>query len=228
MEILDKLPETIVVDESILKKKRGRKGTIAERRKSQPVKGKVKGRRNHFTEEEKLNAVCVFAVSGNSRRTAEITGVPEGTIRSWKTTEWWNQAMGRIMVEQDEELDTKLTKLIDKAVEHVNDRLENGDFIYDTKRGALVRKPVSAKDLTVVTAIAVDKRQLLRGQPTSRVEKVSEEERLRGLADRFKEFDKFSKAQTIEQEPVEEIEEVEEDEWEDEPLTINEMFSEEE
>lgn len=221
------IPEKIVVDESVLKPKRGRKGTIAERRKSQPVQGKVKGRRNHFTDEEKLNAVCVFAVAGNSRRVAEITGIPEGTIRSWKTTEWWNEAMSRILVEQDEELNTKLTKLIDKAVDSVNDRLENGDFIYDSKKGTLVRKPVSAKDLTVVTAIAVDKRQLLRGQPTSRIEKISQEERLLSLAKKFEEFDKFSKAKQVEQAQEEpELIEVEEEEWEDEPLTINEMFEE--
>lgn len=226
-KLLDNLPDVIEVDSTILKKKAGRKGTVADRRKSAPVKGKVAGRRNHFTEKEKLNAVCVFAVAGNSRRVAEITGIPEGTIRSWKTTEWWHDAINRIHTEQDEELNTKLTKLIDNAVAGVNDRIENGDYIYDARKGVLVRKPVSAKDLTVVTAIAVDKRQLLRGQPTQRVERITQDQRLNELAERFKQFSQAREVvQELEEEEVEYIEVEVEDDYED-GETINEMFSEE-
>ena len=144
--------------------------------------------RNTYTEEQKLSAVCAFAVCGNSRRVAETTGISEATIRSWKQTEWWYEANERILKEEDEELDTKLTSLLNKAVENINDRLENGDFIYDVKRAALVRRPMSGRDTAVVTAITLDKRQLLRGQPTSRVEKVSQDERLLRLAKQFKEF----------------------------------------
>jgi hypothetical protein len=217
------LEETITVDSSILKKRPGRKGTIAERRNSQPVKGKVAGKRNHFTDKEKLKAVCTYAVAGNARRVAEITGIPEGTIRSWKSTEWWNEAMTKIIVEQDDELGTKLTNLVNKAVDEVNDRLDNGNYVYNPKLDKLIRKPVDAKELAIVTAISIDKRQLLRGLPTSRTETVSQTERLKGLSEQFK---KFVTAKEVEQ--VEEVEviEVDEDFEEGEELTINEMFSE--
>jgi hypothetical protein len=137
-----------------------------------------------------MEALCSFAVCGNSRRVAEITKIPEATIRAWKQTEWWFEGMNRIVVEEDEQLDVKLTALINKAVSNVNDALENGDMIYDTKRGVLVRRPMSGKDTAIVTAITLDKRQLLRGQPTSRVEKVSQDERLLRLAEQFKAFTK--------------------------------------
>jgi len=221
------IPEKITVDATLLKKKAGRPTTIAARRKSTPVKGKVKGKRNHFTDKEKLNAACVFAVSGNSRRTAELTKIPEATIRSWKQTAWWNEAMQRIIVEQDEELGTDLTKLINKAVVAIEDRIENGDSVYDSKRGTLVRKPVSAKDLAVVSAITIDKRQLLRGQPTERVEKISVDDTLKTLQDEFR---KFSKAKEIKQEvePLPEEPVVVEADWEEEfeEETVNEMFGE--
>jgi hypothetical protein len=144
--------------------------------------------RNLYTEQQKMEAVCTFAVSGNSRRVAEITGIPEATIRAWKQTEWWYEANERILKEEDEELDVKLSALINKAVSNVNDRLEHGDFIYDVKRAELVRRPMSGRDTAVVTAITLDKRQLLRGQPTSRVERVSQDERLLRLAEQFKTF----------------------------------------
>lgn len=188
-DIIDTLPEEIVVSKKKLSKNRGgRPTTIASRRKSEPVKGKVQGRRTHFTEKEKLNAVCVYAVTGNARRTAEITKIPEGTIRSWKTTEWWSEASSRVRIEEDEEISSSLTQIVNKAVAAVNDRIENGDYIYDTKRGEIRRKPMGAKDLAIVTAISIDKRQLLRGQPTSRVEKISTDEHLTKLAEEFKRF----------------------------------------
>jgi hypothetical protein len=221
----DNLPKEIKVTESILKKKAGRPTTIQQRRNnSAPIRGRKAGRRDHYTDKEKLNAVCVFAVAGNSRRVAEITKIPEATIRTWKATEWWNDAMSRIITEQDEELNSKLTILVNKAVDEVNDRLENGNYVYNPKLDKLIRKPVDAKELAIVTAISIDKRQLLRGQPTSRIERISQDERLLKLSEQFR---NFSKAKEITQEP-EVIENTLEEFYEEEvePLTVNELFSE--
>ncbi|MBT9145780.1 MAG: hypothetical protein DDT42_01657 [candidate division WS2 bacterium] len=216
--------EPIKVDKSILKKKEGKPTTIeARRRNSEPVRGRKAGKRDHYTEKEKMNAVCVFAVAGNSRRTAEITKIPEATIRAWKQTEWWNELATRIIVEQDEELDTKLTALVDKAVGQVNDRLEKGNYVYNPRLDKLIRKPVDAKELAIVTAISIDKRELLRGKPTSRVEKISQEQRLVGLAAQFKSFVTAKEVKQVEEE-IEEEEEVKEEV--EEALTINEMFTE--
>jgi hypothetical protein len=227
-----KLPEKIQVDSTILKKKVGHPTTVELRRtNSEPVRGRKAGRRYHYTDKDKLNAVCVFAVAGNSRRVAELTKIPEATIRAWKQTEWWNDAMSRIITEQDEELNTKLTKLVDKAVEAVNDRLENGNYIYNPKLDKLVRKPVDAKELAIVTAISIDKRQLLRGQPTSRIENISQDERLKKLSDQFKKFAEAKEVTQVVDNSLEEV--VEEDVWEEEdfqdegePLTVNELFGE--
>ena len=166
------------------------------------VQQRVAGRRETYTEKQKMEAVCSFAVCGNSRRVAEITKIPEATIRAWKQTEWWYETTQRIIQEENEELDVKLTKLINKAVENVNDRLDNGDLIYDTKRGELVQRPMSGKDTAIVAAITLDKRQLLRGQPTSRVETVSQDQRLLRLAEQFQ---AFSKAKEVVQDNTLEI-----------------------
>lgn len=187
-KLIDSLPETIVATKEHLKKKTGRPTTLESRRKSKPVVGKVRGKRTHFTDKEKLNAVCTYALTNNARRTAEITKIPEGTIRSWKTTDWWQEAMSRVHREEDESIATDLTNMVNKAVGHINDRLDNGDYIYDTKRGEIRRKPMGAKDLAIVTAIAIDKKQLLRGKATSRVENVSSDDILKKLGEEFRRF----------------------------------------
>ena len=193
-KLIANLPESIPVNLGMLKNKGGKPTTEAMRRKSTPIKGKVQGNKHFYTEKEKINACCVFAVSGNSRRTAELTKIPEATIRTWKTTIWWQEITVRIYEEQDEGLSSKLTTLVDKAVDAINDRIEHGDYLYNPKMDKLVRKPIGARDLAAVTIMAVDKRQLLRGEPTSRIEKVSTDERMKDLAMQFK---KFALAQEI-------------------------------
>lgn len=222
--------EPIVVTPAVMKKKVGNPTTEERRRKGMPVSSnskivqqRVAGRRDHYSDKEKLNAVCVFAMSGNSRQTAEITKIPEATIRTWKQTEWWAELTNRIILEKDEELGSKLTKVMDKALEQINDRLEHGNYVYNTKLDKMVRRPADAKELAAVTAISLDKRQLLRGQPTSRVEKISQDDRLKGLAEQFS---KFVKAKQVEQ-VVEVVEEIEEEyEEEVDGPTVNELFSE--
>jgi hypothetical protein len=191
------IPEKIVVTKDILKPRRGARTTLEKRRASTPVQGKVKGKRDHYSEKEKINAVCVYTVSGNSRRTAEITKIPEATIRAWKTTPWWNEISERIYLEQDEEISSKLTQLVDKAVDAINDRLQDGDYVYNPKLDKLVRKPMSGKEIATVTAMAVDKRQLLRGKATSRTEKVSTDERMKALAMEFKKFTQAKQVESV-------------------------------
>jgi hypothetical protein len=188
-----KITDYINVDGNKLSRKPGAPTTLdlRQQKKKKPGQLRVAGDgRTTYSDKQKMEAVCSFAVCGNSRRVAELTGVPEATIRSWKQTEWWYETTQRIVQEENEELDTKLTKLINKAVDNVNDRLDNGDMVYDTKRGKLVNRPMSGKDTAIVAAITLDKRQLLRGQPTSRVESVSQDERLLRLAEQFATFSK--------------------------------------
>lgn len=165
-------------------------------------------RHGWYSDAKKMQAACAFAVTGNSRRVSELVKVPEGTIRAWKTTEWWNELQSRIRVEQNEEFDTKITKLLDKAVEQINDRLQDGDYVYNARADKLIRKPVGARDLSHITAQMVDKRQLLRGEPTSRTAKASENDKLVRLAEEFKRFatakEVVSIAETIEEELGEE------------------------
>ena len=146
--------------EIVLAKKRGRKRT------GLVAKGIEKGM---FPEEHKVEAASVYAVTGSLQRTSELTGVPERTLQSWRQTEWFQNLLREIWAENNEKIDAKFTAIIEKSLDQVIDRLDNGDY-HVTRDGKLVRKPISAKELSLVQAINVDKRQLLRGLPTSRSE----------------------------------------------------------
>ena len=61
--------------------------------------------------------------------------------------------------------------LLERALTELSDRLDNGDVTIH--QGVTVRHPVRAKDVSVIAGIMYDKLALLRGQATSRVERVN-------------------------------------------------------
>jgi RNA polymerase-binding transcription factor DksA len=169
-EILAQCPETIDKNSIRLNKRNGR-----------PRTGKANANGWH-SEQDRIRAATVYAVTGNAARTSELTGVPAGTIRQWKTQEWWPQVIDRIRQEKDDELDVQFTKIVDKTIEQINDRIENGDYVYNVKTGELVRKPMGGKELGVVTSIFVDKRELIRGKKKQQMDQQSIKDKLDQIA----------------------------------------------
>ena len=156
-----------------------------------------KNKKGWYPEETRIEAVALYATFGNVAEVARILGMQATTIRQWKMSEWWHEMMNRVHDEKDEELDTKFTKTIDLAMDEINDRLVNGEYVHNPKTGITVRVKPKMRDIAFVSSTHIDKRQLLRGKPTSRTEKVSQDDRLGKLA---KEFAKFVGAVEVEQE----------------------------
>lgn len=140
---------------------------------------------SEWSENKKIEVVTTYLVLGKSNLVAAATGVPEGTIRYWKTEPWWKELVDQIQHEDDVELDAKLKKRIDKALDLVNDRLENGDFLYDPKTGEFVRKPVGVRDGWKVASEMIDKQNLLRKKPKDSVSQEGVAEILKNLAAEF-------------------------------------------
>jgi hypothetical protein len=139
----------------------------------------------YIPQEKKVEVATLFAVTGNVEKTAELAKIPVTTVKYWRGQQWFKDLLDEIRNENDDKLDAKFTEIVEKGLEKILDRIENGDYGYDTKTGDIYRKPVSMKDLAVVAAITVDKRQLLRGKPTSRNETVTETNRLAQLETAF-------------------------------------------
>lgn len=139
-----------------------------------------------YTPEQKVNAVMTFVLTGTIKKTAKLVGMPQQTLSDWKNkAEWWDEVVAECRKKKQDELDAMYTNLIHDTVEQVADRIKNGDTKVD-RNGVATKVPMSGRDLAITMAVTFDKRQLLRGEATSRVEKVSEKERLDKLADNFK------------------------------------------
>ena len=164
-------------------KKREQAIAYLERRKtalSQPKK------HIYRSDNEKIEVVKTYlALGGNAALTASTMGVNVFTIHSWKKTKWWNDLVTQIQKQEKLELSVKTKKLIDKSLDLLVDRLENGDFIYDQKKGELIRKPLIAKDINKIANDMFVQKDVLDKATVMEQEVVGVEDKLQKLAEQF-------------------------------------------
>lgn len=99
--------------------------------------------------------------TGSQAHTSAITKVPEETIRVWRKQDWWIDQMREMQQDNTLELGNRLTKVMDKALDAVVDRIENGEYMYDPRTGEIRRVPAKMRDLQKVAADSIDRRLLL-------------------------------------------------------------------
>lgn len=153
---------------------------------------------NYYNLEQKTDACAMYCVYGDIDQVSELTGIPAKFLREWKSEPWWAEIQKKVFVEQNEKLAGRITGVLDKSLEHLVDRLDNGDFLWDVRKSKLVRKPVDTKVLATVFNTLVTRRQLIRGEPTSITTQVGVDDRLKLLA---QQFEKFAAAKEVEQVP---------------------------
>jgi hypothetical protein len=161
--------------------------------------------RSQFTAEDKIAVVMAYLITGgNSTKAADLSAVHEmkpATIRQWKKrSKWWAnaEAFAKSLLQKD--LDRAYTKMLHRTEQEIFDRVENGDVVM-LKDGTQVRKPLGGKDLMYIHGIMHDKRAMLRGEPTSRTEKINPMEVVHELAKVLQEQGEASKKEAVAQAP---------------------------
>jgi hypothetical protein len=127
---------------------------------------------NVWSEAKKIEAVTTWLALGNIPLVEGVTGVPRATLRQWKVQPWWKDLVNEIQTEDDQQLDGKLSKVVERSLDAVMERIEGGEFHIDSRTGQVKRVPVKLRDVHRVMVDVIDKRNLIRGKPTSRTEKV--------------------------------------------------------
>lgn len=159
------------------------------------------GEPGHWKEAKRIEAVTTYLSTGNLTETGRLTGVPLKTMEQWKTSDWWKEMEKKIRSDEEQHLDAKLTKIIDKTLEKLVDSIENGEHIYDQRTGQIKRMPAKMRDLNNAFNTILDKRQLIRRQPTKIVEQTNTATQLQNLADQFASFVK----KTVKELPAQEF-----------------------
>lgn len=150
------------------------------------VKARSAGATGKFwSDRQKMEAVTSYLLLGSIPLVAATLKIPEHTLWGWKKTDWWHELTTEIKSEESLILSTKMKKIVDKSWDVVADRLENGEFIYDQKKGEIIRKPVSLRDAAKVAADSTNLREKLNLTQNFTVANEHIEEKLTKLATAF-------------------------------------------
>jgi hypothetical protein len=144
--------------------------------------------RAQWSEKKKNEALAYFVACGSLAETSRQCVVPYDTVKYWSRSDWWKDRINDIRSEDYDRLDSKLTKALDKALDQVMDRIENGDEVFDSRTGGTIRVGAKLRDLNAAFNGLMDKRQLIRKQPTKIVEQQSTAHQLQNLANQFAAF----------------------------------------
>lgn len=162
-----------------------------------------------WNDSDKRRALAVYKSLGSMVKTTEVTGIPDQTLRYWMQQEWWREGMLALKHEDSTQLEEAATSIAKQAQEVVKERLTNGDFVL-TKDGTLTRKPVSARDASVINAINIDKRKILHEESLTDKHIHDASERLLKLVEQFARFAsaKEIKASVMDAEVIQETKEI--------------------
>jgi hypothetical protein len=90
----------------------------------------------HWPHEKRIEVATKWLALGNMRLVSELTGVDYQLCRMWKQQPWWAEVVAEIKASRNVVVDSKLSKIVDKSLEMIEDRLENGDIFQGKDRGA--------------------------------------------------------------------------------------------
>lgn len=139
-----------------------------------------------WSDKQKIECVTTyFLLGGNVKLTADKLRIPYETVRTWKKTDWWKELEEDIRREERLTISTKLRNLMEAGLIEVEDRLKNGDWIYDQKAGELKRKPVTMRDAGKLAIDAANLRTKMDIQENHTVASEHIEEKLSKLAKAF-------------------------------------------
>jgi len=171
----------------------------------------IVGNNTKYTPEERIMAATYYAVTGSSIQASEKcaqtgTPIPASTIRKWKnTTSWWKPVLHEVRKAKQDQLDAKLTSIIMEGADKLEDRVRNGNIKLNPKTGELNRIPMTSGELAKdAVGIPYDKRALMRGDPTSRTEKIDPKIMLEDLAKQFVKIVEMNEPKPIDAEIVKE------------------------
>ncbi len=154
----------------------------------------------HWPDLKKMEVLQSYILLGNLTKAAALNNVPHVTAKLWKASNWWVEQEDELRRGSKLQLSSKLAELVNKSMVVLADRLENGDFIYQPRTGAFVRKPISAEHANKITTQLIDR--TLAVEKAAKPEKVTTEGLDVHLQKLKEEMIKFAKSKTIEGERI--------------------------
>jgi len=153
-----------------------------------------------YSPTDKLKACAYFNVIGNMSKVSKMLGIEYRAMQYWKTQAWWPVVSKAVRTAKQEELDIKLSAIVDESTDQLMDRIKNGDHRL-TKMGQVKRVPMTGKDIAQAgLGVVLEKREFLRGGGKSLSK--SERDTQKVLENLKNTFEQLAKSVTPQEKPV--------------------------
>ena len=147
---------------------------------------------SQYTEGQKITAATVVILTGSLQRAAKESGVPWRRVKKWQmNSPWWDKVVTKVRRQKAKEIDDNLSRLIDTCLKDLETKLTDGETVLN-KNGDTVSVPLKTDTLLRVFNSLFDRRQVVRGDPTSISQSgpTNQAKILEDLQGRFLEFGK--------------------------------------
>ncbi len=134
-----------------------------------------------YSLEDKYRAAAATVASGSVEAASRKTGIPASTIRTWGQDEEFRTLCQDYRAKYGDEIKGNIAQIVKEGTAEISDRIKHGDYILD-KKGEMIRRPMSGRDLTIATGTMFDKLRVLEGQPTHIVQQSDGLNRIRRMA----------------------------------------------
>jgi hypothetical protein len=153
------------------------------------------GKKKWWSADQRLQAAATYVMLGTMTETALATGIPLPTLKAWKNLPWWKDLISQVRRDDLDKASSNIQRVIEKAVKATEERLDNGNFVFDQKTGKIVRIPVNIKDALKVTTELMTKQDKLLEREEQKETQEATVDRLTKLAE---ELAKFAKTKPVE------------------------------
>ena len=137
----------------------------------------------------KLELAKTYIMMGNNMTGAcKAVGIAPSVGSSWKKTKVFQDILTNLQQADSIELSPKLKNIVNRSLELVQDRLENGDFFYDPRLGKIVRREISLRDAHAVLKDTVNMQENIEKASSETQTQMTIQETLQQLAKNFEEL----------------------------------------
>lgn len=159
----------------------------------------VGAKHKQWSDVQRTELIQLYLMLGNLTLACATLKIPYETARNWKVQQWWKEIEHELRTQQDFEVSAKLGNIVERSLSALSDRIENGDFIYDTKVGKMVRRPIPAKDANKIVNDMLDRRDAIEKKHNAQSNQEVAVDKFIQLAEKFAELAQ----KTTEKAPVE-------------------------
>ena len=133
---------------------------IAQAEAEHQIQKAPSGNVKFLSQEDRIKCVHKFFVTGSISDVAKIFRLSHQDIMDMARTSWWQTELANLEREASCMLKVRLTTLMDKTFDQLEDRLDNGDTKFDSN-GEERKIPIPARDLATISNSIFDKKRAL-------------------------------------------------------------------